>query len=257
MGTSLTIKQVTGFSPREPTIRRLVGSVGPTLMKKLGVLGTYAGASGSNMLVYRIHPNHVLGAGTENLVIDVGMHKIGKTKWPLAVKVSRAGFDRSSGTHLVSDETRRARSKELAMHVLRREGLPAVPAYSFTYGPEKFTALLTLNLAAGGSKLEPAHNFDYSRLKNGGKLKRDYELNFKKLKELFDRGVILPTHHQHQRAKTVKSLKRLLFVMRDGKDGHIVVADQDVIVPIYLLDPNSKMGKAALKTYGRIQKRSA
>jgi len=121
----------------------------------------------------RIPKNHpaILGVGGAQIVVDLGRARIGGKELPIVAKLF-LDPKQSATYHSVWFAERKPMEVEATALFLRSQGLPVVMHSAVPYKGKWI--IVSENLQAGGSKMFEAFNFDFSRVKNGEALRRQF-----------------------------------------------------------------------------------
>ncbi|MBI5636245.1 hypothetical protein HY993_04755 [Candidatus Micrarchaeota archaeon] len=169
--------------------------------------------------------NGNLGVGEGQAVIALGEYWIGLKKRSLAGKVSVEGKKVKPdfiGRHFLEHQAEYLRKKRfpIALHKTIKAG-----------GGEKGIILtVTENLKASNNRLEEAHDFDFTKLKNGAALRRQLRAHVARMRELAGKKEIEIYGHRSKDEPDL-AFKKTFFIQYDPKTmaGRLVMADIDHI----------------------------
>lgn len=164
-------------------------------------------------------------SGTRQLVLPIGRTNIDGASRAFVLKMvkgekpfqARRGDIRSSSAW-----------QEANYLVFSKLGFPAPAHYHIGSTYQNIHGVVVEDLTANGMKLEEAHNFDFTKLKNGAKLENELNQYISKLAEMEKTRLIHIYGHASQAEQELPFLKAF-HVQYDPKTrkGRLVMADLD------------------------------
>lgn len=181
-----------------------------------------------------IERDAAIGAGSAQVVLPAGRIRTKDGMVDLAVKFHYLSRHPRSATHFPLDSMENASEngtvgQSSLAEFLRQKGLH-LPLHHFVHFPKLGIAgILTENLAAGGHTVVEADGFNFGALRNGERLKSQFEQGVAHVEQLNKENRIGFSHHGDLKGKTRLAILKAFFVRYDPKTrrGHLVLGDID------------------------------